>query len=375
MGGRGGIVRNGIAVMALAVLGIVPGAAAAQSVTCFGNEPSWSVVLEGPTAARLLLPDEPEVLYRGAGTRLTVLHERVWPGAPSAGAGGDLVVFLRDADCSDTMSDQTHPVVARVSLADGRVLAGCCRVPSAAPAPAAAPAAPSAIEGPLWELTHLRGQSDKAVAGLRVPITARFASGRLQAFAGCNQMMGGYAIDGDRVRLDALAGTMMACPPPVMAVEDAFKAALSGALVFRVEGDRLTLGAPADAEPAMVFRAAPPPRIEGVTWKVTGYNNGRQAVVGPLKGTVLTLSFADGAVSGRAGCNTFHATYTRDDSHLTIGPIAATRKMCAKDIMTQEQEFLAALGSTTVWAIDRGMLDLHRADGERVLTASPESAR
>jgi len=367
--------RTSIAALALGVLACLPAAAAAQSVTCFGNEPSWSVVFEGPSAARLLLPDQPEVEYRGAETRLVMLHERVWRGAPSAGTGGELVVFLRDADCSDTMSDQTHPVVARVSLADGRVLTGCCRAAAAAAVAAAAPAAPSAIEGPLWELTHLRGQPDKAVAALRVPITARFASGRLQSFAGCNQMMGGYAIDGDRVRFDALAGTMMACPPPVMAVENAFKAALSGTLRFRVEGDRLTLGAPSEAEPSLIFRAAPPPRIEGVTWKVTGYNNGRQAVVSPLSGTVLTLSFADGAVSGRAGCNSFRATYTRDDSHLTIGPIAATRKICAKGIMTQEQEFLAALGSTTVWAIDRGMLDLHRADGARVLTASPESAR
>ena len=368
--------RNWIAAIALAGFAGLPVPAGAQSLTCFGNEPSWSVVLEGPSAARLLLPDQPEVEYRGAETRLPALHERVWRGAPSASAGGDLVLFLRDADCSDTMSDQTHPVVARVSLADGRVLIGCCRAPAAAaaPTPAAAPAAPAAIEGRVWELTHLRGEPARAVAAVRPPITARFADGRLQAFAGCNQMMGGYAIDGDRVRLDALAATMMACPPPVMAVESAFKAALGGTLRFQVEGDRLTLAGADDAEPTMVFRAAPPPRIEGVTWKVSGYNNGRQAVVSPLPGTVLTLSFAAGAVTGHAGCNSFRATYTRDDSQLTIGPIAATRKLCnGRGVMEQEQAFLAALGSTTVWAIDRGMLDLHRADGERVLTASPES--
>jgi len=38
-----------------------------------------------------------------------------------------------------------------------------------------------------------------------------------------------------------------------------------------------------------------------------------------------------------------------DDSRLTIGPIAAMRKMCANGIMAQEQEFLAALGSSTAW--------------------------
>ena len=37
--------------------------------------------------------------------------------------------------------------------------------------------------------------------------------------------------------------------------------------------------------------------------------------------------------------------------------------------MQQEREFLAALESARVWAIDGGMLDVHRADGERVLNA------
>jgi hypothetical protein len=38
--------------------------------------------------------------------------------------------------------------------------------------------------------------------------------------------------------------------------------------------------------------------------------------------------------------------------------------------MVQEQEFLNAIQSATTWNIIQGMLDAHRADGERVLTAS-----
>ena len=359
--------------MAAVLLSALPAAAADPALVCFGNEPSWSVVFEGPRSARLVLPDQPTAEYQGTETRLDVLRERVWRGAPRGGTGGDLVVFLRDADCSDGMSDQTHPVVARVSLPNGRMLAGCCRLAAAAPAPPAAAQAPAAaIEGPVWRLTQLRGQTDKALAGLPTPITARFDAGRLQAFAGCNQLTGAYTIDGDRVRLEALAGTMMACPPPVMAAETAFKAALSGVLRFAVADGRLTLAAESDTGPTLVFAAAPPPRIEGVTWEVTGYNNGRQAVVSPLVGTTLTVSFTDDAIVGRAGCNTFRAPYSRDGDRLTIGPPVATRKMCAgKGVMEQEREFLAAIESATVWALDRGMLDLHRADGERILTAHP----
>jgi heat shock protein HslJ len=192
----------------------------------------------------------------------------------------------------------------------------------------------------------------------------------MQGFGGCNQLVGSYTVDGDQVSIPALAGTMMACPPPVMAVEDAFKKALAGTLRFAVDDGRLSLTAGSDTEPTLVFAAAPPPRIEGVEWHVSGFNNGRHAVVSPLIGTTLTLSFQDGSVVGRAGCNSFRASYTREGNNLTVGPAAATRKLCNhKGVMQQEREFLAALESTTTWAIDRDMLDLHRADGERVLLA------
>ena len=233
------------------------------------------------------------------------------------------------------------------------------------------PPAPTAIEGPVWRLTHLRGQDDKRLARLPSGVTVRFDGGQLSAYGGCNQLVGSYTVEGDRVILAALAGTMMACPPPQMAIETAFKRAFTGTLRFSVADNRLTLSPESEAEPTLVFEAAPPPRLEGITWKVTGFNNGRQAVVSPLTGTTLTLSFSDGSIVGHAGCNRFRAAYSRDGNRLVVGPVAATRKFCAKKgVMQQEREFLAAIESATTWAIERNMLDLHRADGERVLQAS-----
>src|SRR5262249_5783130 len=102
----------------------------------------------------------------------------------------------------------------------------------------------------------------------------------------------------------------------------------------------------------------------------TDFNNGRHAVVSLLSGTSISLAFAGGTVTGTAGCNSFRAPYKRDGGSLTIGPVIATRKHCdGKGVMAQEHAFLAALESTTTWAIERALLDLHRADGERVLTA------
>jgi hypothetical protein len=38
--------------------------------------------------------------------------------------------------------------------------------------------------------------------------------------------------------------------------------------------------------------------------------------------------------------------------------------------MQQEREFLSALESTTAWGSIGKLLDMHRADGERTLTAT-----
>ena len=93
-------------------------------------------------------------------------------------------------------------------------------------------------------------------------------------------------------------------------------------------------------------------------------------MVSPKAGSRLTLMFQDGQVSGSSGCNSFHGSFTVSGKALTIHPLATTRRACEDEVMVQEQEFLKALQSATTWNITRGMLDVHRADGERVLTAS-----
>ena len=359
-----------IAAMAL-LLTVQPAFGEERSLVCSGNEPSWSLALEQPGVARLALPDEAPVEYRGTATQVPALGERVWRGRPDAGSGGDLVAFLRDADCSDLMSDVTHPVVARVSLADGRLLAGCCRITtpgSSPPGPAGGAAGGASVEGRVWRLASLPGQDASSLAAVPGGVTVELAGGSLRAFAGCNRMRGSYTVEGDQVKVGALAGTMMACPEPLMAVEDAVKRALTGTLRYAVAGDRLTLTS-SDGS-ALVFDAVPPPALAGSSWEVTGFNNGRDAVVSPLAGTTLTLSFEDATIVGHAGCNGFRASYTHDGDRLSVGAAASTRKACGGEgVMQQEREFLAAIESATKWQIERDLLDVHRADGQRVLTA------
>jgi uncharacterized membrane protein len=113
-----------VAALAASLPGVV--AAEDKPLICFGNEPSWSVDLTEPGVARFSTPDQEAVAYRGKATRHAFLHETLWRGASPAGR--DLVVWLQDSACTDNMSDDKHPVSARVSTPDGRFLSGCCRV-------------------------------------------------------------------------------------------------------------------------------------------------------------------------------------------------------------------------------------------------------
>ena len=336
----------------------------APSLICFGNEPSWHLDFSGASTARLILPEQKAVEYKGSESRLYFLGERAWRGKTADGKGDSLVAFLREVACSDGMSDVRHPLLARVSLPDGRFLAGCCRVP--APSEVAVPVT---LEGPTWQLAELPGQEAGSLAGLRRPVTLRFAAGRVEGFSGCNRLFGSYTVDRDHIVLGRMAGTMMACPGLAMKVENTFKSALNGRFRYAIDKDRLTLTPEGGA--ALAFQLAPEPKLEGKAWEVTGFNNGRQAVVSPQLGSQMNLTFKDGMVEGFSGCNKFRASYKRDGDRLSIAAPATTRMACpAEGVMQQEREFLSALQSATVWTIRDGMLDMHRADGERVLTAN-----
>lgn len=360
------------AVAAIALAIALPAAAEEASLICFGNEPSWRLDLTDPERARLAFPDAPPVEYRGRETRLDAIGERVWRGKPAMGEAGDVVAFLRDSACSDGMSDTQHPVTARVSLADGRFLAGCCRVAKATESTPLGDHGPSSIEGPVWRLASLPGTDATALASARRQVDIRFDGGRVDGFSGCNQLMGSYTIDRDRVTLGPLAGSMMACPEFETALEAAVRKALVGTVGFAVQGTQLRLTAESGAE--LVFQAEAPPRLEGVTWEVTGFNNGRSAVVSPRVGTAPTLSFEAGAVTGHTGCNGLRASYSTSGDQVAIGPAALTRKACPGDgVMDQERELVAAIESAKSWTVRNGQLDLYRADGERVLVANAAS--
>ncbi len=88
-------------------------------------------------------------------------------------------------------------------------------------------------------------------------------------------------------------------------------------------------------------RALPPESLEGTTWTIVMTNQ-----LPVLEGIQTEVRFANGQVSGTAGCNRFNGSYSIASNVLTFGPMTSTRMMCSEKQMAQEAKFLALLSST-----------------------------
>jgi len=217
------------------------------------------------------------------------------------------------------------------------------------------------LDGTAWVLSSLPGRT--LVPGGHA--TLRFEGDRASGTDGCNRFSTSYAASGATLKINPSgAMTQMACAPDVMEQARAFMTSLQGASTYRVDAGQLQL---VGADGAVVASFAPQSQeLAGTSWRVTGYNNGRQAVVSLLAGTQLTMAFAaDGRVSGSAGCNNYSGTYTVSGSSLRFGPAATTRKMCAQPegVMEQEQQFLKALETVATIRQEGDRVELRTADG------------
>ncbi len=109
-------------------------------------------------------------------------------------------------------------------------------VVSKTPAPTLVPGA--TLAGTSWTLVEIGG---KAPVASPKPITMQFNNeGRVAGSAGCNQYSATYVEDARKLLVGQALSTRMACMQPgVMEQEAAFLKALSTAITFSRDGDRL----------------------------------------------------------------------------------------------------------------------------------------
>jgi|GEM_PF-1259878 len=102
--------------------------------------------------------------------------------------------------------------------------------------------------------------------------------------------------------------------------------------------------------------------LEGTVWIFRAFALDDEWVE-VLPETEITITFADGSVTGSAGCNTYVGGYTLDENNIvTIGEIATTRIGCEDDIAFQEGTFLEALASAETITLEGESLFIHYSD-------------
>jgi heat shock protein HslJ len=217
------------------------------------------------------------------------------------------------------------------------------------------------LTGKVWALTELMGKLPVAGTGISAQFTA---DGKVSGSAGCNRYTGTYTVSGNRITFSSsMALTMMMCEPAIMEQESAYLKALGEAKTFAIKGDQLILSG-GDGTKLAVYKAEAQD-LAGTNWEVTGYNNGKQAVISALTGTTLTASFGkDGNLAGNSGCNNFSGPYKINGDQIMIGPLASTMKMCSDPagVMEQEAQYLAALQSAANYQIEGNVLQLRTKD-------------
>ena len=143
-------------------------------------------------------------------------------------------------------------------LAIALALAACAKPPqgeSAAAAPAAtatadpataAPADASALPAYHWRLSdakNAQGQRIEALfANAEKPLQLDFRDGRIGVGNTCNRMGGAYSVEGDQLKFERMASTMMACADAkLMALDHEAGKRLEGSAKFALTDHTLTL--------------------------------------------------------------------------------------------------------------------------------------
>ena len=99
--------------------------------------------------------------------------------------------------------------------------------------------------------------------------------------------------------------------------------------------------------------------LAGGPWLVEDINGG-----GVIDNARLDLTFADGRVSGRSGCNSYSGPWQERDGATLLGPIVSTQRGCAAALMMMEGKFIAVLeAARTVTFDETGAAFLKAPDG------------
>ncbi|MEU4216880.1 META domain-containing protein [Actinoplanes sp. NPDC026623] len=228
-------------------------------------------------------------------------------------------------------------------------------------------AAPPPETGGIWGRTFVSApaaageESRRLAAGTRLRLG--FEPGGVTAEAGCNHLTGTAAVDGDRLVVSDVGGTMMACSPELMDQDAWLTAFLQERPRWQLDGDLLVLSTATTRLRLIDIRAAEPDRpLAGPRWSVQSLIDGEAAASVPA-GAEAHLTFRDGRVTGSAGCTEIAGPAAVGDDSITFSRLTTRARTCAPEFEALDRTVLGLLRGELSYRVTGDRLTLTRADG------------
>lgn len=223
----------------------------------------------------------------------------------------------------------------------------------------------------IWNANNINNNSPIAETAITVQFDDQ---GRVTGYDGCNSFNSSYVLDADKITINPnMASTRKACSEAVMSQADTFTKLIITSTQYKL-GDGVMVLLQGEKEGLSFIGVTN--SLAKTSWDVIGYNNGKEAVVGPISGTNPTITFGDdGTISGNAGCNTYSGTYSLNRKNISITTLATTQRECIEPegVMEQESSFLTYLQKADTWFIQGNQLSLRTAEDSLAVTAISSS--
>ncbi len=148
-------------------------------------------------------------------------------------------VVLLNTACSPKQDETPNSLTQSSSASSETALAASSE--AAAVTPAETPSPPNGeLLNTYWKLILLNDTEITVADNQREPHITFNAENRVSGSDGCNRLMGSYLLDGDKLTLEEMAGTKMACAEGAEQTQ-AFNEALAKVASYSVHSDQLEL--------------------------------------------------------------------------------------------------------------------------------------
>lgn len=246
------------------------------------------------------------------------------------------------------------------------------------------PAVDAELLNTQWRLSGL-GDGDAIVTtGLDENIFFVLDGETISGSGGCNAFGGTLVIEGESISVGDIESTQEACEDEeVNQRELAFFTMLDNVTRYEVSRDTLNLYDAQDALLASLTVAddadvvieddevveeetavqVDPTLLDDIIWSLVYIVVGGDALVPVPDNANPNLIFADGAVSGNAGCNQFNGPVVIEDESIDFGALALTQVACDAELTALETAVVDLLENAATYSVEDGTLELFNADG------------